>query len=302
MKLGEGNSARDPSSTDGQDLGPILVIGAAGMLGRAWVELLTERGIDFLAATRSQIDIADTVSIERSINNQYPTVVNCAAWTDVDGAEKDYDAALAVNGHAVAALADRCKQVGSTLVHYSTDYVFNGAATSPYPTDHPREPINAYGRSKAVGEEAIEASGCTHLIARTSWLYAPWGKNFVATIASLVQQRDTIRVVDDQHGRPTSCQHLAAATLALLEHQARGTYHVTDGGQCTWFDFAAEIARIVGSGCRVEPCESSEYPRPATRPGYSVLDLTKTEAAIGPMPNWKDNLSRVMRAMETVTP
>ena len=288
-------------STTGR-IGPILLIGASGMLGRAWAQLLSEQGIEYTSTHRQQLDLNSRDTIEQVVVDKYQLVVNCAAWTDVDGAEKDYATAEAVNGQAVGHLARRCRQAGATLVHYSTDYVFNGQATAPYPTDHPRDPINAYGRSKAAGEQAIEESGCAHLIVRTSWLYAPWGKNFVATIAHLAQEQESIRVVDDQRGRPASCQHLASATLALIDRQARGFFHVTDGGQCTWFGFAQEIARLVGAICRVEPCASSEYPLPAARPPYSVLDLSKTEELIGPMPDWKDNLARVVREMEAVTP
>ena len=280
-------------------VGPALLIGAGGMLGRAWLELLRWRKIDHTPTTRQQLDILDRTAIDReSIHPDIKTVINCTAWTDVDGAESNYDTAAATNGAAVESLAQRCAATGATLVHYSTDYVFDGHAARPYPTDHKRDPINAYGRSKEAGERAIERAGCPFLIIRTSWLYAPWGKNFVDTIAGLVKNRDSIRVVDDQRGRPTSCQHLAAMSLKLIEKGAKGVYHVTDGGQCTWFEFASEIARRVGSDCRVDPCPSDEYPRPAIRPAYSVLDLSKTTKLIGAMPPWQENLAAVIRQMQ----
>jgi dTDP-4-dehydrorhamnose reductase len=221
-------------------------------------------------------------------------VVNCTAWTDVDGAETHEAQALAVNGDGVGALARRCTAARAKLVHYSTDYVFAGTASQPYPVDAPLAPINAYGRTKAAGERQIAESGCQHLIVRTSWLYAPWGRNFVRTIAQASSQREGLRVVDDQRGRPTSVQYLAATTAAVLSSGGGGIFHVTDGGECTWFEFAAAIAARVSPACRVEPCTTSEYPRPAKRPAYSVLDLSRTEALVGPMPPWQTNLQAVL--------
>ncbi len=219
-------------------------------------------------------------------------VINCAAYTDVDGAEADEAEATRVNGHGAGNLAARCAETGAVLVHFSTDYVFDGSGTRPYPTDHPLAPLGAYGRSKAAGEAAIRASGCEHLIIRTSWLYAPWGKNFVRTMVELGRKHESLRVVNDQRGRPSSCSYLAERTLALLDHGARGTFHVTDGGECTWFEFATEIMVQTGSKCRVEPCTTDEFPRPAPRPAYSVLDLSATESLLGPSSAWQDNLRR----------
>ncbi len=263
------------------------------MLGRAWHELLERRGVPFRALGRPELDLAEPATVER-LDGDYAAIVNCAAWTDVDGAESREEAARRVNAVGVAALAQRARALGATLLHYSTDYVFNGRGETPYRVDHPRDPVNAYGRTKAEGEEAIERSGCRYLLIRTSWVYAPWGKNFVLTMHRLTAERDTLRVVDDQRGRPTSAEHLAAASLALLERGATGTYHVTDGGACTWCGFTREIARLAGHACDVQPCTTAEFPRPAPRPAYSVLDLSKTEAMIGPMPDWRDNLLKTM--------
>lgn len=185
------------------------------------------------------------------------------------------------------------------LVHVSTDYVFDGAASEPYETDRQRSPLGAYGRTKAVGEEIIEASGCEYIIARTSWLYAPWAKNFVRTMAWLTDEKDQIKVVADQRGRPTSAEHLAETLVKLADANARGFYHATDGGECTWFDFACAIRDGLGHKCNIEPCTTDEFPRPAPRPAYSVLDLSKTERLIGPMADWRDNLSAVLAALET---
>ena len=275
----------------------ILLISPEGMLGRAWRDLLSIKGVGSRFCIRPEFDITDASTIREHVTPGTRVVINCSAYTDVDGAEKHEDDANAVNGRGVGDLADACKAVGALLVHYSTDYVFNGCATEPYPVDAPIEPINAYGRSKALGEQLIRDSGCEHLIIRTSWLYAPWANNFVRTMAKLAGERDTLKVVNDQHGRPTSSQHLAETSLKLIDTDARGTFHVTDGGQCTWFDFATAIAAHVNPACTVEPCGSDAYPRPAKRPAYSVLDLSKTEAITGPMTDWQDNLCLVLDRM-----
>lgn len=184
------------------------------------------------------------------------------------------------------------------LVTYSTDYVFDGQAQRPYRTGEKRAPLNAYGRSKAVGEELLERSGGRWMNIRTSWLYAPWGNNFVRTIAKLLREKPSIKVVNDQRGRPTSAEHLAAATLAMIDAGATGHQHVTDGGECTWYEFAVEIGRLIAAPGKVEPCTSAEFPRPAKRPAYSVLDLTETEQLIGSMPDWRANLAHVVKRME----
>lgn len=278
------------------DIAPVLLIGAGGMLGRAWRRLLEARRLPCETLDAPAFDLTDPAAVEAAVQPRHRTVINCAAWTDVDGCEspEQYDAALALNATAVGTLADRCRAVDATLLHYSTDYVFNGRATTPYPTDAPRDPVNAYGRTKAQGEALLEVSACRYLLVRTSWLYAPWGKNFVRTIANAARQRDALRVVNDQRGRPTSAEHLAATSLRLIEASAHGAYHVCDGGDCTWFDFARHIAATVNPACRVDPCPTSEYPLPANRPAYSVLDLTTTEALLGPMGEWRRHLDSVL--------
>jgi len=272
----------------------ILVCGAGGMLGRAWIERLAARGVEGRGADLPDFDLTDEAAVAAHVTGDLRAVVNCAAYTDVDGAEADEATATELNGAAVARLVARCDAVGVPLVHYSTDYVFDGHADAPYPVDRACDPINAYGRSKRVGEEAVLASSGRHLLIRTSWLYAPWGKNFVLTIAKLARERDALQVVNDQRGRPTSSQHLAALSLELLEREQTGIFHGTDGGECTWFDFATEIARTVAPSCQVAPCSSEQFPRPAPRPAYSVLDLSRTEAVLGPMPDWRDNLAAVL--------
>lgn len=275
-----------------------LIIGANGMLGRAWLEECRGRGVPATGVDRPVLELTRPETIREVVEPHWTHVINCAGWTDVDGAETQEDAATAVNARGVGYLAERCKQTGSVLVHYSTDYVFDGQASSPYPVEAPRRPVNAYGRSKARGEEALESCGGRYLMARTSWLYAPWGKNFVRTIGALAAERPTLRVVNDQRGRPTSAEHLARATQALLRRGVLGTFHVTDGGECTWFEFAREIVRLRAGACRVEPCASGDFPRPAKRPAYSVLDLSRAESLIGAMPGWRENLAAVMPRLE----
>jgi len=266
------------------------LIGADGMLGRCWQELLEARGVEHIATTIEDLDITDASAVAKVVTPGVKWVVNCAAYTLVDAAEEHQALANEVNGHAVGRMAERCKAVGAKLLHYSTDYVFDGTATEPYRTDHPRGPVNAYGRSKALGEELLEHSGVEYLLVRGSWLYAPWGQNFVLTMRNLAKSRDTLRVVDDQRGRPTDSRRLAEVSLALAEGEHRGTFHVTDGGECTWYELASLVASIANPACRVDPCTSAEFPRPAARPAYSVLDISATEDILGPLVPWEERV------------
>lgn len=270
----------------------VAVLGSSGMLGRAMCIDLRSRGYEITELTRRDIDLADPRSVSDALRCEI--LFNCAAWTNVDGAEADEEAATQVNGHAIQQLL-KLDRVG-TLVTFGTDYVFDGQGSSPYDVSHPRSPLNAYGRSKAAGEEALESFGDDRwLHVRTSWLYAPWGNNFVLTMRKLLHERDRLQVVDDQRGRPTSVEHLARTTLDIFECGKRGHWHATDGGECTWYEFACEIKRLIGAPATIEPCTSDQFPRPAKRPAYSVLDLSQTEAELGPMPHWKDNLADVLR-------
>ncbi len=276
-----------------------VVLGAKGMLGRGLCALLEERGVSVIAADRKVFDVADPEGVKRSRLPMDAVWFNCAAWTDVDGAEAHEADALAVNGgEGLQSLCDRLGDAGGKLVHVSTDYVFNGRASEPYRVDEPRDPIGAYGRTKAAGEKVIEDSGCACIIARTSWIYAPWANNFVRTMAKLTRDRDELKVVDDQRGRPTSAEHLARSLVALVDAEGTGTFHVTDGGECTWYEFACAIRDGLGHACEIKPCTTDEFPRPAPRPAYSVLDLSRTEALIGRMPDWRANLADVLKRLE----
>jgi dTDP-4-dehydrorhamnose reductase len=277
----------------------LLVLGRHSMLARAVAERAARRGWSCTLAGRPEVDLARPESLAALPWDRVGTVINCVAWTDVDGAETQEAEATAINGHGVAALWQHCRAHGRRLVHLSTDYVFDGRGTAPMPVDAPRAPISAYGRSKALGEAAIEAAPGPALVVRTSWLYAPWGKNFVRTIAAAARTRPSLRVVDDQRGRPTSAEHLAETTLDLLQSGAEGTWHATDGGQCSWFELACRIAAQVAPSCRVEPCTTAEFPRPAPRPAYSVLDISRTEAQLGrPLVPWTEAVDDVLARLE----
>jgi len=270
----------------------IHVLGGQGMLGRALCNELAERHVPFTTLTREDVDL----SMPDSIAAMQPCDVlfNCAAWTDVDGAEAHEDEATQVNGRAIAQILGSDKT--DLLVTFGTDYVFEGQGQKPYAIDHNRSPLNAYGRSKAAGEEAMESVDKRRwLHVRTSWLYAPWGTNFVLTMRKLMGERECLHVVSDQRGRPTSAEHLARCTIDLTTNGERGHWHATDGGECTWFEFAQEIKRLTSAPATIEPCTSDQFPRPAKRPAYSVLDISQTEAELGPMPHWTDNLADVLR-------
>jgi dTDP-4-dehydrorhamnose reductase len=275
----------------------VLIVGETGMLGRAWCGLLRSHNFAFDAVARDRLDLEKIDALERLDVSAYSHVVNCAAWTAVDDAETAEARAHAVNAVAVAVFARKCEAVGARFVTYSTDYVFSGRAERPYAVDAAHEPVNAYGRSKAAGELMLREIGGDWLCVRTSWVYAPWGKNFVRTITGAAAARPELRVVDDQRGRPTSAEGLARTSLALLLRGAKGVWHASDGGECTWFELAREIATLTGAACRVEPCTSAEHPRPAPRPAYSVLDIDETERALGRMIPWRSAVADVVRRL-----
>lgn len=273
---------------------PVLLVGATGMLGRAWQQRLEADAIPFETPARHVLDLTDADTIDRAVADRFRTVINCAAYTDVDGAESDQGTAHALNADAPAHLGRACARTGALLVHYSTDYVFDGTATDPYGINDAVCPTTVYGRTKADGEDAIRNSGAEHLILRTSWLFAPWGRNFVLTMMRLLLERDEVAVVRDQRGRPTSCRTLARATADLMDAGARGTLHACNSGDCTWFDLALRIKLETSATGRVIACTSKAFPRPAQRPHYSVLDLADTERLIGPLPDWHASLDRAI--------
>jgi dTDP-4-dehydrorhamnose reductase len=268
----------------------LLVTGAAGMLG-ADVRRAAERsGHDVTALTRADLDVTDAGAVGHAVAGARPdAIVNCAAWTDVDGAERAEAAALAVNGAAPGVLARAADAAGALLIHPSTDYVFDGTARRPYVESDPTAPVGAYGRTKLAGEQAIAAATDRHLIVRTAWLYGRDGGNFVDTILRLARERDALAIVDDQIGSPTWSRELAEAIVALAEADAHGIRHVAGAGSCSWLDFAREILRREGVECELRGQTTAELGRPAPRPAWSVLASEHADAPR--LPDWRSGLA-----------
>ena len=264
--------------------------GAGGMLGSAVAATAVAAGHDVGARERSQLDITDAGAVDEALAGEpWEAVVNCAAWTDVDGAEEHEDQATLVNGEGPANLARACAASGIRLVHVSTDYVFAGDKQGPYVESDHTGPRSAYGRSKLAGEEAVAASGADHAIVRTSWLYGAGGGNFVDTMLRLGAERDSVSVVDDQLGRPTWTGDLAPALVALAASPRTGLFHAAGEGSCTWFELARSALELAGSPCAVEPTTTDDFPRPAPRPANSVLDTERGGEAVRLGP-WQDGL------------
>ncbi|RRJ86789.1 dTDP-4-dehydrorhamnose reductase [Gulosibacter macacae] len=268
-----------------------LITGAAGMLGQDLQRALAGR--DVTALTRADLDITDQDAVTRAVEG-YDVVLNAAAYTAVDNAETDEDAAYAINATGTANLARAAAAAGAKFVQYSTDYVFQGNASEPYDEDAPRDPLNAYGRTKAAGEEqALEVHPDGTYVLRTAWLYGAGGPNFAKTMVKLAGSHPEITVVDDQLGQPTYTRDLAEQTVRLLDAEApAGIYHATNSGECTWFDFAREIFRLSGNDPeRVKPTDSASFVRPAARPAYSVLGHRRwAEAGVPEMRPWLEAL------------
>ena len=266
----------------------ILIIGSTGMLGRELVAECARRGTDCRALVGpDDLDVTNATAVSETLRRERPAVViNAVGYTDVDGAETNQAEADLVNAAGPGNVARVCRDIDCTLVHFSTDYVFDGRAGRPYLVDDEPDPINAYGRSKLAGDHAIVEAGCRHLLVRTSWLFAAHGHNFVRTILGLACRQPTLDVVDDQHGRPTYCPDLARMTFDLLDRGAEGTFHAGNDGHCTWFDLATAIVGLAHSACEVRRCRTLDSMRPASRPAFSVLDLSATTALIGCPRHW----------------
>jgi dTDP-4-dehydrorhamnose reductase len=271
----------------------ILVVGANGMLGRDVMALIGDaaRGVDI-----DEIDITSLESTERILRTLKPEVViNCAAYTDVDGCETNTDTAMQVNGEGVAHLAMASREIGARLVQISTDYVFDGGKGSPYVEDDAPCPLGVYGESKQAGE-LNAAFNPDHLIIRTQWLYGLHGKNFVETMLRLAGEKDQLAVVDDQIGSPTWTVDLAHAILALVKSGRRGIYHAANTGFCSWNEFAKAIFEEAGLSVRVNGMSTDELNRPARRPLYSTLDCSKLERDAGFRPQpWRSALKMYLQ-------
>lgn len=269
-----------------------LVTGARGMLGTDLLEALFGRDVTVLG--RADLDVTDRDAVFAAVQG-HDVVINAAAYTAVDAAETDEDAALAVNGTAAGLLAEATASVGAKLVQVSTDYVFDGDATEPYPEDAPLAPVSAYGRTKAEGERlALAANPSGTYVVRTAWLYGAHGGNFAKTMVKLAASHDTVSVVDDQLGQPTWTADLARQIVALVDSDApAGVYHGTNSGSASWFEFARAVFEEAGlDAARVEPTDSSTFVRPAPRPSYSVLGHDAWgRAGLTPMRPWREALA-----------
>jgi dTDP-4-dehydrorhamnose reductase len=276
----------------------VTLFGSTGLLGQALVKELKNEQLTALSSRDA--DLRDRTRVEAVIRESRPEwIILSAAYTDVDGCESNRDLAFAVNCEGAVNVARAARDARSRLIFLSTDYVFDGQGTSPYPTDHPRRPINVYGESKARAEERLLDVLPDLCIARTSWLFGHGGKSFPATILKLAGSRPELSVVNDQRGCPTYAPDLAAALAQLCDKGARGIVHVTNAGDCTWFDFAGEILRISGSTTRPKPVTAAEFPRPAKRPAYSVLSPASLAAHGIRMPDRQDAVRRYLAMLPT---
>ena len=268
----------------------LLVTGAKGMLGQAVVAAAEKSSDQTLALGRGELDITDAAAVSATIDQFEPdALINCAAWTDVDGAQAEEAAATEINGDGAANLGASCARNGVRLVHVSTDYVFDGSATEPYVESDSVNPQSGYGCSKLAGEAAIEAGGGDYAIVRTAWLFGAGGPNFVDTMLKLGAEREQIEVVTDQIGCPTWTGHLAPALVACAAADGTGIFHAVGGGRCSWFDLASETISLAGLDCKVEPTTTDSFPRPAPRPAFSVLGSERGDEAIV-LPDWHEGL------------
>lgn len=275
----------------------ILVTGAKGQLGR---ELQSIVGSGWCFTDVDELDICSKEAVEAYVtSNHIDTIVNCAAYTNVDRAEDEPQEAERINSDAVALLAEVARRHNIRLIHISTDYVFGGTHyNTPISEDAEPQPLGVYGTTKLMGERAVVGSGCRHVIIRTAWLYSPYGKNFVSTILRLATERDTIRVVSDQIGSPTYAHDLALVIRDISEGRiaAEGLYHYTNEGATSWYEFARAIVNIAGLECKVEACTTAEYGAKAPRPAYSVLSKAKISSVLeDEIPQWQVSLERCLK-------
>ena len=268
----------------------LLITGAAGMLGHDVTAAAATGGHDVVALARADLDITDAAAVAAAVRDARPhAIVNCAAWTDVDGAEAAEAEATAVNGEGAGNVAAAAHAAGAHVVHVSSDYVFDGRAREPYTEDAPTAPQGAYGRSKLAGERAVASRAEGAAIVRTAWLFGSHGRNFVATMLRLGGGRDAVDVVDDQVGSPTWTGHLAPALVEIATRRLTGVVHVAGGGACSWFDLARETFRLAGVPCEVRPQSTAALGRPAPRPAFSVLASTRPDAPT--LPAWPEGLA-----------
>ena len=275
----------------------VLLFGASGQVGREFVQGWQRHPgeIQLTAPTRSQVDLSRPDQIRNLIHALHPQVViNAAAYTAVDQAESDPDTALTINATAPAAIAEACRQIDARLIHYSTDYVFDGSKRSPYVETDAVAPLNVYGQTKLKGDHGIMASGARHVILRVGWVYSPFGKNFFLNMLKRAYSGTTLRIVNDQFGVPTSADAIAAVTTQLLDFpEVEGLYHYAPLGQCSWFEFAQQIMQTAGVHASIVPIVTSEYPTPARRPVYSIMSSVKLRRTLPIVDEtWQEQLER----------
>ena len=283
----------------------ILVTGANGQLGNEMRRLGSVSPNNYIFTDVAELDITDANAVIAAVKeNAIGIIINCAAYTNVDKAESDEATAELINSTAVRNLAVAMKEVGGTLFHVSTDYVFGCDGNTPRTEDMPVNPLGVYGRTKLHGELAIKESGCKALIFRTAWLYSEFGNNFLKTMMRLTAEREQLNVVFDQVGTPTYAGDLALAIFSIIEAGVyagnEGIYHFSNEGVCSWYDFAVEIAAAAGNtNCRINPCHSCEFPSPVTRPPYSVLDKTKIKNTFDiDIPHWRESMEYCIKRIK----
>ncbi|MGI8439231.1 MAG: dTDP-4-dehydrorhamnose reductase [Thermoleophilaceae bacterium] len=268
----------------------LLVPGGAGMLGRDVARVASAAGHEVVALTREGLDVTDAAAVAERVAAEAPdAVLNCAAYTNVDGAEADLRSAMEGNAEAARHVAAAAAAAGAAVLYPSTDYVFDGTKREPYVESDPTRPQTVYGQSKLAGEHETASANPRHVIARTSWLFGTGGRNFVETMLRLAGEHAEVTVVRDQVGCPTYTPHLAEALVALLAAESYGVHHVAARGECSWYEFAREIFRQAPVECRVESTTSAEFRRPAPRPAYSVLVSERDDAVL--LPAWEMGLA-----------
>lgn len=283
----------------------ILVTGANGQVGQELQGLSASYpAFDFIFTTRHNMPIDDEAAVLQFFEKYRPAYcINCAAYTAVDKAETDQEAAFRINAEGARILAVACKRYNTRFIHISTDYVFNGRSPVPYKEEAPTEPVNLYGASKLKGEQLCLQYNADAIIIRTAWVYSSFGKNFVKTMMKLMQERPAINVVSDQIGAPTYAADLAQCIMQIIANCIShivnwqpGIYHYSNAGRISWYDFAVAIKQLTGSECTVNPISTEQFPTPAKRPSFSLLDTGKIQNIFHcTIPFWKDSLQRCLK-------
>jgi dTDP-4-dehydrorhamnose reductase len=272
----------------------VVVTGAKGQLGQDVMKQLQEQSHEAIGTDRNDLDITNEADVLKFISEAKPDVIlHCAAYTNVDAAESDRDTAYQVNAVGTENLAKAAKAVDAKILYISTDYVFDGTATEPYEVDHPTKPLGVYGETKFAGEELLKKHAEKYFIVRTAWVFGIGGNNFVKTMIRLGEERGEVGVVHDQVGSPTYTVDLASLMLEVMKTEKYGTYHATNAGVCSWYEFAVEIFKQAGMNqVKVSPLTTDQFPRPAKRPAYSVLSKQKLEeTGFAPLRDWKEALA-----------